>query len=96
MNYEQSIGNQSVMEVRSGSYRTAGIRGAAPVVPVVAESAFAESVSAGKTSELSTPLPVTESVTVCSLEADPHAVIRAEIASISAVFFILVFVFLND
>jgi hypothetical protein len=37
-----------------------------------------------------------ESVTVCSLEADPHAVISAISVSVSAVFFILVFVFLND
>ena len=67
------------------------------VVAVPTESALAESVSAGKITELSTPLPVTvtESVVV-SLEADPHAVISATIASINAVFFILVFVFLND
>lgn len=68
------------------------------VDPTFAESTLAESVSGGRTIELSTPLPVTvtESVITCLLEADPHAVISAMSASISAVFFILVFVFLND
>lgn len=68
------------------------------VDPTFAESALAESVSGGRMIELSTPLPVTvtESVVTTSLEDDPHAVISAIIASISAVFFILVFVFLND
>jgi len=67
------------------------------VVAEPTESAFAESVRAGRTSELSTPLPVTvtESV-VASLEDDPHAVISiVETASISAVFFILVFVYFD-
>ena len=62
------------------------------------ESAFAESVSAGRIIELSIPFPVTvtESV-VASLEDDPHAVISiVEIASINAVFFIFVFVYFSD
>lgn len=67
------------------------------VVAEPTESTFAESVSAGRTIELSIPLPVTvtESV-VASLEDDPHAVISiVETASISAVFFILVFVYFD-
>jgi len=95
MSYEKSIGNQSVTGVGSRPY-WAGIWAVVSVVAVPTESALAESVSGGRTSELSIPLPVTESVTVCSLEADPHAVISAISASINAVFFILVFVFLND
>jgi len=59
------------------------------VLSVVAEPTVAVSTCSVESTEI-------ESVVTCSLEVDPHAVIRAEITSISAVFFILVFVFLND
>lgn len=84
--------------MRRGPYYWAERRAVLSVVAEPTESAnLAESVSAGSVIELSTPLPVTvtESVVV-SLEDDPHAVISiVETASISTVFFILVFVYFD-